>query len=116
LYKHISISASCQNSNSKNNITGWTCGSSGDKKFTHKFGEETLSEVATWNTKNVGERKQNKTGITGYIILGSEFDGSGSEMHPMLGFAICSTDFPQLLPRELRCVSVHVYIGAFVIM
>jgi len=54
---HISISASCQNSNSKNNITGWTCSSSGDKKFTHKFGEETLSEVATWNTKSVGERK-----------------------------------------------------------
>jgi len=39
------------------NLRGWTRSSPGDKKFTHKFGEETVSKVATWNTKCVGERK-----------------------------------------------------------
>jgi len=38
--------------------------------------------------------------IKGYTTLGLELDGTGSEMHPMLGFAICSTDLPQLLPES----------------
>jgi hypothetical protein len=32
-------------------------------------------------------------------MLGSELDGTGSELHPMLGFAISSIDLPQLPPE-----------------
>jgi hypothetical protein len=56
LYKHISASASCQNSKCKNIIRDWTCSSpGGDKKCTYNFGGKTLSKVATWNIKSVGE-------------------------------------------------------------